>query len=312
MFTHALVQINQFESINSVEINHLVHHHRLIQFLKSISLSSNTSNQLPFHLVTQSHINSFNLLETMPSRVMVPDDVVPDDAAAALDTVSADGDSDKSVVFEYLMDHLEIYLQKKDKDWTKKTAIAIESFLCTNALQTDDVSPRLHRYPEFRISHNLTPVGWKKIRSQQHEKDEYKHIEAGFSQWHFPTVSDIIDPAGAKQRASASAAIAEVKVAKDNSSLRSIVAGAAAGAVAIAAAPVLIGAAVGIGAAGPIAGGAFAAAQAGLAGGAIQAGGIMAATQGLVMGGAATSTIVAGGVVGGAAAGAAVNKKSGP
>ena len=72
------------------------------------------------------------------------------------------------------------------------------------------------------------------------------------------------------------------------------------GGAAVAFAPFLVGAALGIGAAGPVTGGTFAAMQAaaaaGTAGGGIAAGSLAAAA--FVVGGVATSSIIAGAVVG--------------
>eukprot|EP00966_Prymnesium_polylepis_P208021 4818591-Prymnesium_polylepis.1 len=81
--------------------------------------------------------------------------------------------------------------------------------------------------------------------------------------------------------------------------------GAAVGAGAAAAAPTVVGAALGIGAAGPVAGGAFAAAQAaaagGVAGGGLAAGGILPAAQALVMGGVGAPVMVPAAIIGGLA-----------
>ena len=86
------------------------------------------------------------------------------------------------------------------------------------------------------------------------------------------------------------------------------IAGELVGGAAVAFAPFLVGAALGIGAAGPVTGGTFAAMQAaaaaGTAGGGIAAGSLAAATHAFVMGGVATSSIIAG-----AATGAVVGAK---
>ena len=94
------------------------------------------------------------------------------------------------------------------------------------------------------------------------------------------------------------------------------VTGAAAGVALVAAAPVVVGAVVGVGSAGPVAGGAFAAAQAAAAtgvagGGGIAAGSAMAATQGFVMSGATAAAMAAGGAVGGVGGAYAADPKCG-
>ena len=78
----------------------------------------------------------------------------------------------------------------------------------------------------------------------------------------------------------------------------SVISGAILGAGVVAAAPAVIGYVAGIGAAGPIAGGAFAAVQAAGAGGMVVAGGIAATAQAVAMTGASFLSVAIGAVFG--------------
>ncbi len=78
-----------------------------------------------------------------------------------------------------------------------------------------------------------------------------------------------------------------------------VVAGAVAGAVTVAAGPAVVSYAAGVGATGPVAGGAFAAAQ----GAGVAAGSVMAAAQSYAMAGTTGAAIAKGGAVGASVAG---------